>query len=121
MAEKDIVLRLQGLMTAIAFAHLETVPWYTAEQVREAKQVHEGAVQVVNFGGRWPGTFPEPGTLDKQSVEIALGQDNRTCSRVIADLPPDQAGRFEPSVPAFPVHTRALTMSTVWSGTLWQR
>ena len=41
MAEEDIVLRLQGLMTVIAFAHPETVPWYTAEQVREAKQVHE--------------------------------------------------------------------------------
>ena len=57
----------------------------------------------LNFGGRWPDTFPEPGTLDEQSVEVALGQDNRTCSRVIADLTPDQADRFEPSVPAFSV------------------
>jgi imidazolonepropionase-like amidohydrolase len=49
MAEENIVLGLQGFMAAVAFAHPETVPWYTAEQIRKARQVHEGAVQMIEW------------------------------------------------------------------------
>jgi len=49
MAEEDIVLSLQGFIAAIAFAHPETVPWYSAEQIRKAKQVHQGALQMIEW------------------------------------------------------------------------
>jgi len=49
MAEENIVLSLQGFMAAIAFAHPEAVPWYTAEQIRKAKQDHEGAMQMIEW------------------------------------------------------------------------
>ncbi len=49
MAEENVVLGLQGFMAAVAFAHPETVPWYTAEQVRKARQVHEGALQMIEW------------------------------------------------------------------------
>jgi imidazolonepropionase-like amidohydrolase len=49
MAEENIVLSLQGFMAAVAFAHPETVPWYTPEQVRKAKQVHQGAMQMIEW------------------------------------------------------------------------
>jgi imidazolonepropionase-like amidohydrolase len=49
MAEENTVLSLQSFMAVIAFAHPEAVPWYTAEQIRKAKQVHEGAVQMIEW------------------------------------------------------------------------
>jgi len=49
MAKEDIILSLQGYMAGVAFAHPEDVPWYTPEQVRKAKQVHEGALQMVKW------------------------------------------------------------------------
>jgi imidazolonepropionase-like amidohydrolase len=49
MAREDIVLSLQGYMAGVAFAHPEEIPWYTAEQIRKAKQVHKGTIQMVKW------------------------------------------------------------------------
>jgi imidazolonepropionase-like amidohydrolase len=49
MAKEDIVLSLQGYMAGVAFAHPESVPWYTPEQIRKAKSVHTGTLQMVKW------------------------------------------------------------------------
>ena len=49
MAEEDVILSLQGYVAGIQFAHPEVIPWYTPEQVRKAKQVHVGTLQMVEW------------------------------------------------------------------------
>jgi imidazolonepropionase-like amidohydrolase len=49
MAKENIILSLQGYMAGVAFAHPEAVPWFTAEQVRKAKAVHLGTIQMVKW------------------------------------------------------------------------
>ena len=44
---------LQGYMGGVAFAHPEDVPWYTPEQVRKAKQVHVGTLQMVEWARKY--------------------------------------------------------------------
>ncbi|UCH73953.1 MAG: amidohydrolase family protein [Rhodospirillales bacterium] len=49
MADEDIILSLQGYMAGVAFANPESVPWYTPEQIRKAKSVHTGTLQMVKW------------------------------------------------------------------------
>uniref|UniRef100_A0A0G4HYL4 Amidohydrolase-related domain-containing protein n=1 Tax=Chromera velia CCMP2878 TaxID=1169474 RepID=A0A0G4HYL4_9ALVE len=49
LARENIIFSLQGYMAGVAFAHPEKVPWYTAEQIRKAKDVHTGTMQVVEW------------------------------------------------------------------------
>ena len=49
MAKEDIILSLQGYMAGVAFANPESVPWYTPEQIRKAKSVHTGTLQMVKW------------------------------------------------------------------------
>jgi len=49
MARENIILSLQGFMAGVAFAHPEEIPWYTSEQIRKAKQVHTGTIQMVKW------------------------------------------------------------------------
>jgi imidazolonepropionase-like amidohydrolase len=49
MAKEDIILSLQGYMAGVAFANPESVPWYTPEQIRKAKSVHIGTLQMVKW------------------------------------------------------------------------
>jgi imidazolonepropionase-like amidohydrolase len=49
MAEENVVLSLQGYVAGVQFAHPEVIPWYTPEQIRKAKQVHEGTLQMVEW------------------------------------------------------------------------
>lgn len=49
MARDNIILSLQGYVAGIQFANPEVIPWYTAEQVRKAKQVHVGTLQMVEW------------------------------------------------------------------------
>jgi imidazolonepropionase-like amidohydrolase len=49
MAKEDIILSLQGYVAGVQFATPEVIPWYTAEQVRKAKQVHTGTLQMVEW------------------------------------------------------------------------
>ncbi|MCP4408266.1 MAG: amidohydrolase family protein [Gammaproteobacteria bacterium] len=49
MAKEDIILSLQGYMAGVAFAHPENVPWYTPEQIRKAKSVHTGTLQMIKW------------------------------------------------------------------------
>lgn len=49
MAAENIILSLQGYMAGVGFATPEDIPWYTPEQVRKARQVHEGTMQMVEW------------------------------------------------------------------------
>lgn len=49
MAKEDTILSLQGYVAGVQFANPEVIPWYTAEQVRKAKQVHTGTLQMVEW------------------------------------------------------------------------
>jgi imidazolonepropionase-like amidohydrolase len=49
MAKESVILSLQGYMAGVAFAKPEQVPWYTPEQIRKAKQVHTGTIQMVKW------------------------------------------------------------------------
>lgn len=49
MAKENIILSLQGYMAGVAFANPEDIPWYTPEQVRKAKSVHTGTLQMVKW------------------------------------------------------------------------
>lgn len=49
MADEGIILSLQGYMAGVAFSNPESVPWYTPEQIRKAKQVHEGTFNMVEY------------------------------------------------------------------------
>jgi imidazolonepropionase-like amidohydrolase len=49
MAKENIVLSLQGYMAGVSFANPEQIPWYTPEQIRKAKQVHTGTIQMVKW------------------------------------------------------------------------
>ena len=77
MAEENIVLSLQGFMAAIAFAHPETVPWYTAEQIRKAKQVHQGAMQMIEWA-REHNVFIVSGS-DMFAENTHISKKNITC------------------------------------------
>lgn len=82
MAEENIVLSLQGFMAVVAFAHPEQVPWYTAEQIRKAKQVHEGAMQMIEWAKKHglfiisgSDMFAENAPITKKNItiEVELG------------------------------------------------
>jgi len=49
LADENIVLSAQVVMSVEAFAHPEEVPWFSAEQVRKALQVHKGAAQMFKW------------------------------------------------------------------------
>lgn len=49
MAKENIILSLQGFMAGVSFATPEDIPWYTPEQIRKAKQVHTGTIQMVKW------------------------------------------------------------------------
>ena len=49
MAKENVILSLQGYVAGVQFANPEVIPWYTAEQVRKAKQVHTGTLQMVEW------------------------------------------------------------------------
>ena len=49
MAKDNIILSLQGYVAGVQFANPEVIPWYTAEQIRKAKQVHTGTIQMVEW------------------------------------------------------------------------
>jgi len=49
MAKEGIILSLQGYVAGVQFATPEVVPWYTPEQIRKAKQVYTGTLQMVKW------------------------------------------------------------------------
>ena len=49
LADENIVLSAQVVMSIDAFAHPEEVPWFSPEQIRKAKQVNVGAAQMFEW------------------------------------------------------------------------
>ena len=47
MKRENIVLSLQGYVSVVSFANPEEITFFNAEQQRKAKQVHEGALQMI--------------------------------------------------------------------------
>ncbi len=79
MAKEGIILSLQGYMAGVSFAHPEKIPWYTAEQVRKAKQVHTGTIQMVKWARKHglfiisgSDMFAEQWPISKKNITIEV-------------------------------------------------
>jgi imidazolonepropionase-like amidohydrolase len=79
MAKENIILSLQGFMAGVAFAHPEQVPWYTDEQIRKAKQVHTGTLQMVKWARKHKlfiisgsDMFAEQWPISKKNITIEV-------------------------------------------------
>jgi imidazolonepropionase-like amidohydrolase len=79
MAKEGAILSLQGYMAGVAFANPEAIPWYTPEQVRKAKQVHTGTLQMVKWARKHKlfiisgsDMFAEQWPISKQNITIEV-------------------------------------------------
>lgn len=91
MAKEDIILSLQGYMAGVAFANPEVVPWYTPEQIRKAKQVHKGTLQMVKWA-RKHGVFIVSGS-DMFAEQWAISKKNITIEVELFEFTPVEALR----------------------------
>lgn len=89
MANEDIFLSLQGYMAGVSFAKPEDIPWYTAEQVRKAKQVHVGTLQMVEWA-RKHGVFIISGS-DMFAEQWPITKKNITIEVELFDFSPFEA------------------------------
>lgn len=71
LADENIVLSLQGYVSAVQFAHPEVVPWFTAEQRRKATQVHEGALQMIQWAKKHNVFIVSGGDMFAENTPIA--------------------------------------------------
>lgn len=71
LADENIVLSLQGYVSAVQFAHPEVVPWFTAEQRRKATQVHEGALQMIEWAKKHNVFIVSGGDMFAENTSIA--------------------------------------------------
>lgn len=72
-------MSLQGDMSGVAFGTPEDNPWYTPEQVRKAKAVHEGVLQMVEWAREHEvfiisgsDMFAEQWPISKQNITIEV-------------------------------------------------
>jgi len=79
MAKENIILSLQGYMAGVSFAKPEDIPWYTPEQVRKAKQVHTGTIQMVKWARKHglfiisgSDMFAEQWPISKKNITIEV-------------------------------------------------
>jgi imidazolonepropionase-like amidohydrolase len=79
MAAENIILSLQGYMAGVSFAHPEEIPWYTSEQIRKAKQVHTGTIQMVKWARKHnlfivsgSDMFAEQWPISKKNITIEV-------------------------------------------------
>lgn len=70
-AKEDIVLSLQGYVAAVQFANPEVVPWFTDEQKRKATQVHEGALQMIQWAKKHNVFIVSGGDMFAENTPIA--------------------------------------------------
>jgi imidazolonepropionase-like amidohydrolase len=70
-ADENIVLSLQGYVAAVQFANASVVPWFTAEQVRKATQVHEGALQMIKWAKKHNVFIVSGGDMFAENTPIA--------------------------------------------------
>ncbi len=71
LADENIVLSLQGYVSAVQFAHPEVVPWFTAEQRRKATQVHKGALQMIQWAKKHNVFIVSGGDMFAENTAIA--------------------------------------------------
>lgn len=71
LADENIVLSLQGYVSAVQFAHPEVVPWFTAEQRRKATQVHKGALQMIKWARKHNVFIVSGGDMFAENTAIA--------------------------------------------------
>jgi imidazolonepropionase-like amidohydrolase len=71
LADENIVLSLQGYVSAVQFAHPEVVPWFTEEQKRKATQVHEGALQMIQWAKKHNVFIVAGGDMFAENTAIA--------------------------------------------------
>jgi len=91
MAKEGIILSLQGYMAGVAFANPESVPWYTSEQIRKAKQVHVGTLQMVKWA-RKHGVFIVSGS-DMFAEQWPISKKNITIEVELFEFTPVEALR----------------------------
>ncbi|UCF77023.1 MAG: amidohydrolase family protein [Betaproteobacteria bacterium] len=91
MAKENIILSLQGFMSGVAFANPEVVTWYTPEQIRKAKQVHTGALQMVKWA-RKHGVFIISGS-DMFAEQWPITKKNITVEVELFEFTPVEALR----------------------------
>ena len=70
-AKEDIVLSLQGYVAAVQFANPEVIPWFTTEQKRKATQVHEGALQMIQWAKKHNVFIVSGGDMFAENTPIA--------------------------------------------------
>jgi imidazolonepropionase-like amidohydrolase len=71
LADENIVLSLQGYVSAVQFANPEVVPWFTDEQKRKATQVHEGALQMIEWARKHDVFIVSGGDMFAENTIIA--------------------------------------------------
>lgn len=71
LADENIVLSLQGYVSAVQFAHPEVVPWFTPEQIRKATQVHQGALQMMKWARKHNVFMVSGGDMFAENTPIA--------------------------------------------------
>ena len=71
LADENIVLSLQGYVSAVQFAHPEVIPWFTAEQKRKATQVHQGALQMIKWAKKHNVFIISGGDMFAENTAIA--------------------------------------------------
>ena len=72
MAEENIVLSLQGYVSVIQFAEATQIPWFSAEQVRKATQVNEGAKQMIEWARKHKLFIVSGGDMFAENTPIAI-------------------------------------------------
>lgn len=91
MADEGIILSLQGYVAGVQFATPEVIPWYTPEQIRKAKQVHTGTIQMVEWA-RKHGVFIISGS-DMFAENWPIVKKNITIEVELFDFTPVEALR----------------------------
>ena len=89
MARENIILSLQGYMAGVSFANPEAIPWYTQEQIRKAKQVHVGTIQMVKWA-RKHGLFIISGS-DMFAEQWPIAKKNITIEVEMFEFTPYEA------------------------------
>ncbi len=95
MAKEKVILSLQGYMAGVAFAKPEDIPWYTPEQVRKAKKVHEGTLKMVKWAKKH-GVFIISGS-DMFAEQWPISKKNITIEVELFEFTPVEALRHATS------------------------
>jgi imidazolonepropionase-like amidohydrolase len=71
LADEKIVLSLQGYVSTVQFANASVVPWFSAEQIRKATQVYQGALQMIKWARKHNVFIVSGGDMFAENTSIA--------------------------------------------------